>query len=222
MQVIYFNIISASNSNKLIARVELFALAFTVLSKFIIMDWLGMRAFYIAGICGLWSWYVLFRYSLDHSVISSWGFRKKNLGKSLGVLMPFLVVCLWFMLIFAKRNHIALLNPHILPVFFLYPLWGIIQQFMMVGIVVEILRNTQLVKTGMTLVILLASILFSLIHFPDIRLMVFTFAMEVVFLTVYNKWRNLWAIGLVHGWIATFLLYYVHNRDLWNELFDWF
>jgi uncharacterized membrane protein (DUF485 family) len=52
--------------------------------------------------------------------------------------------------------------------------------------------------------------------------MAFTFAMEVIFLTVYFKWRNLWAIGLAHGWIATFLIYYVLDRDLWTELFAWF
>jgi hypothetical protein len=41
--------------------------------------------------------------------------------------------------------------------------------------------------------------------------------MEVVFIIVYIKWRNLWAMGIAHGWIATFILYFVLERDLWAE-----
>jgi membrane protease YdiL (CAAX protease family) len=72
------------------------------------------------------------------------------------------------------------------------------------------------------ILIISGSILFSLIHFPDPFLMAFTFFMEFIFLMVFNKFRNLWALGLTHGWVATFLLYFVQGRDLWKELFAWF
>ncbi|MGW8317105.1 MAG: CPBP family glutamic-type intramembrane protease, partial [Bacteroidales bacterium] len=68
------------------------------------------------------------------------------------------------------------------------------------------------------LVILIIPLLFSLVHYPSFVLMIFTFFMEMVFMVVYLKWKNLLAIGLAHGWIATFLLYYVMERDLWSEL----
>jgi hypothetical protein len=126
------------------------------------------------------------------------------------------------MMMYARAQRIPLLNPNILPVFFLYPLWGIIQQFMMVCIVSVFIGNTLKEAISQKGVILATAIFFCLIHLPDLRLMVYTFAMEIVFLMVYYRWRNLWALGLVHGWTGTFLLYYVMGRDLWVELFAWF
>ena len=201
---------------------ELIAVAITVALKFILMDWLGMRAFYIGGICIFWLGYVVFRYSSDHSILRCWGFKKENFGKSLRVLFPFLVISIIITIIYGKLNHIRILNYHVIPVLLLYPVWGIIQQFMLVCILVQNLQKTAFFSNRKYRVILLASCLFSLIHYPYPALMIFTFVMEMIFLIAYVKWRNLWAIGIAHGWIATFLLYYALNRDLWTELFAWF
>jgi len=111
---------------------------------------------------------------------------------------------------------------HLLPVLALYPVWGIVQQFMMICIVAENLSGLKKLSRNKPLVIVITSILFGLIHFPDFSLMIFAFVMEIAFLVIYYKWRNLWAIGLAHGWISTFLLFYVLGRDLWTELFLWF
>lgn len=181
-----------------------------------------MRAFFISGICLFWLWYVWHRHAHDPGILDYWGFRKENFGKSLVVLMPFFAICLVFMLLNANQNQFELLNPNMLPIFLLYPIWGVVQQFMMVAIVAEIIKNIRHLSNHIPTIVILTSGLFSLIHYPDLGLMIFTLAMEVVLLTAYFKWRNLWAIGIVHGWIATFLLYYVHNRDLWTELFAWF
>jgi hypothetical protein len=63
---------------------------------------------------------------------------------------------------------------------------------------------------------------FAWVHYPSLPLMVFTFFMELVFLVAYFKWRNLWALGLYHGWVASLLLFFVLGRDLWNELWTVF
>lgn len=201
---------------------EFIALLATAGLKFVIMDALGMRAFFIVGICLFWGGYVYRRWKADHSVLQYWGFRKEGFRRSMFLLIPFLLASLWFMFVFARINQIALFNPHILPVLLLYPLWGIVQQFMMICIVREWLSRNRLFSLKPYPVLFVTSLLFSLIHFPDSRLMIFTLAMEVVFLFVYYRWRNMWALGLTHGWIGTFLLYYVHDRDLWLELFAWF
>ena len=108
------------------------------------------------------------------------------------------------------------------PILILYPMWGIIQQYLMLGIVTNGLLTIFQEKKYRYVIIFLVSFFFSLIHSPSYFLMIFTFFMELVFITVYFKWRNLWAIGIAHGWIAIFLLYYVLERDLWTELFQWF
>ena len=201
---------------------ELTAITVTALLKFIIMDWLGMRAFYITGTSLFWAGYVYYRYSYDHNVLKYWGFRKENFLKSWTVLLPFLVLCLSLAALFAHHNNAVYFSWQILPVLILYPLWGIIQQFIFLCIITLNLQRISFFSRNNLLLFLLVALIFSLIHYPYFSLMIFTFAMEIVFVLVYWKWRNLWAIGLAHGWIATFILYYVLNRNLWSELFAWF
>ena len=201
---------------------ELTAIAITALTKFIIMDWLGMRAFYISGTCLFWLWYVYYRYSHYPSIMKYWGFRKANFRKSWMVLFPFLILSTGLTAVYAHNNHIPLVNFHILPILILYPIWGLIQQFIFLGIIALNLQHFRIFSRDRALLFFAVSFVFSLIHYPYLSLMGFTFIMELVFLAVYWKWRNLWAIGIAHGWIATFLLFYVLNRDLWMELFAWF
>jgi hypothetical protein len=186
------------------------------------MDWLGMRAFFIAGTCLFWSWYVFYRYINDHKIIKYWGFQKRNFFDSWKILFPFMSISLCFILIFAMNNDIEIRNKHIIPVLLLYPLWGLIQQFIFLGIIFLNLNNSKFFQGHKNLIFILVAAVFSIIHYPHLIIMVFTFLMEIVFLITYFKWRNLWAIGLTHGWVATFLLYFIIKRDLWVELFAWF
>jgi len=202
--------------------IELLNVALTVMLKFILMDWLGMRAFYIAGISFFWLGYVIYRYYLDPSVLNYWGYKRKNFGKSMGILLPFIGISLCITLVNSKLNRIPILNPHIIPVIILYPIWGTVQQFMLVCIVGQNLQNTDFFSKRKYRLLIAVSGLFGLIHYPYWSLMIFTFIMELIFLRVYMQWRNIWAIGVSHGLIATFLLYFVLNRDLWIELFAWF
>jgi len=201
---------------------ELSAIAITAFTKFVVMDWLGMRAFYITGTCFFWAWYVYYRYTHDQSILKYWGLRRSNFWKSWKILLPFVVISTGLTAAYAINNDIALANWHIIPVIILYPLWGLIQQFIFLGIIALNLQHFRIFSRDRLLLFLAVSLVFSLIHYPYYLLMVFTLIMEIVFLYVYWKWRNLWAIGLAHGWTATFLLYYVLNRDLWKELFNWF
>jgi uncharacterized protein len=219
--------------------IETAALILTGAMKFIFMDWLNMRALYIAAMCLFWAGYVLYRYRIDNSVLRRWGFRKEHFGRSLLFLLPFLGAGIYIAFVLGKIDVSHVNIMHILPVLLLYPLWGLVQQFMMVVIVAGIIHSvrpfnasylltvllTSLLRpfnASYLLTVLLTSLLFGCIHAPNFSLMIFTFVMEITFLTIYFKWRNLWAIGLAHGWIATFLLYYIHGRDLWAELFTWF
>lgn len=202
--------------------IELSAVGLTVLLKFILMDWLGMRAFYISGTCFFWLGYVIFRYRKDHSILKSWGFTRENLAKSIYALLPFLGIVIVFTWLYGMYLGIGIFNIHIIPVLLLYPAWGIIQQFMLVCIIGRNLQNMKWLSGHKIPVFLLVSLFFSFVHYPYLILMVFTLLMEIIFLFVYDRWQNLWAIGLIHGWSATFLLYFVLHRDLWLELFAWF
>ncbi|MBN2481927.1 MAG: CPBP family intramembrane metalloprotease [Bacteroidales bacterium] len=201
---------------------ELLVVIVAGMLKFVFMDWLDMRAFYIVGMCLFWSGYILFRYSKDHEILKHWGYKKKNFRKSMTILLPFIVISIIFILGYGILKGAVLLNWHILPVILLYPAWGLIQQFMMVNLIADNVQSIRFFKLSKFQIILITSLIFGLVHHPHLSLMMFTFVMEVLFLFVFFRWRNLWALGLAHGWIATFLLYYALNRDLWIELFAWF
>lgn len=204
------------------SQFELLAVLVTGVLKFIIVDWLAMRAFYIVGICLFWLIYVLWRYSSDHTILNKWGFTNAHFKKSLIILAPFFILCAASTAIYGLLNDTIIYNWRIIPVLILYPIWGILQQFIMLGLIAGNLQELDFFKGKRYQIILFTSFLFSFVHYPGVVLMIFTFIMEVVFVMVYFKWRNLWAPGIIHGWTAAMLLYYGFERDLWTELFAWF
>lgn len=181
-----------------------------------------MRAFYISGACLFWLVYVILRYKSNNSILRYWGFKKENFRKAFLLLLPFTMIGIFVIIIFGLVHNQYMLNWHIIPVFFLYPVWGLIQQFMIAGLIAGNLISINSIHFKNYQVVLLTSIVFSLVHYPYSFLMIFVFFMQLIFTLVYIIWRNLWALGLIHGWIATFLLYYTLERDLWLELFAWF
>jgi len=68
---------------------EITAVLVTGLMKFVLMDWLNFRAFYIAAACIFWSVYIYKRYRANKFVLQQWGFRKNNFRQSFLFLLPF-------------------------------------------------------------------------------------------------------------------------------------
>lgn len=197
---------------------EILAVVLTGLLKFIFMDWLNLKAFYIGLTSILWIIYVYKRYQKDHTILISWGFQKKNFRQSFLFIFPFAVLSITGILIYGFLNHADILNWHMIPIFLLYPVWGLIQQFMIIGLIAGNLKELRNITFKNYQIILFTSLLFSLVHYPSVFLMIFTFFIEVVFIFTYLKWRNLWSLGLYHGVIACLLLFYVLERDMWLEL----
>jgi uncharacterized protein len=199
-------------------RFEVIAVIITALLKFMLMDWLNLRAFYIAGICMFWLGYIFFRVRSDKEILNLWGFKKEYFKHTILFLLPFVFLVIILSILYSSFNNSLYFSWHIIPVLFLYPVWGIIQQFLMLGIISHNLVTVLEVKVNRYVVIFLISALFSLIHYTSFFLMIFTFFLEVLFIIVYLRWRNLWAIGIAHGLAATFLMFYIMERDLWSEL----
>ena len=199
-------------------RIEIAAVVITGLLKFVLMDWLGFRLFYVFAACLFWFIYVYKKRRRYPDVLKSWGFQKAYMRSSFLFLLPVSVVIIAGTVIYGAMNQAAFMNWHILPVLVLYPAWGVIQQFMMVGLVAGNLNKLTDVKITDSQIILFTSFLFALVHFPSIPLVGFTFFLEIIFIKVYLRWPNIWTLGLFHGWIGTFFIYFVLERDLWAEL----
>lgn len=198
-------------------KIELYLMAITAILKFIMMDWLSMRAIYITFVCFMWLIYIYYRQKKDKTILQKWGFQGQNFLKSFIILLPFALVSIASSLVYGGKVGYSFQIWHILLVLILYLVWGTFQQFIVVGLIVQ-----NLTRFGKVFTLLIGSCLFCLIHSPDILLMTYTFIMEILFILVFLKFRNLWALGIVHGIAATFLLYFVQNRDLLGELLSWF
>lgn len=223
----YSDVIEGSDTENISADgyviFELAGILVTAALKFIIMDWLNMVAFYVTGTSFFWIAYIIYRAVRDPEITDMWGFRKEGFSQTLIFLLPFIVMVIAASLILGEVNtSVNILNWRFIPVLFLYPLWGLFQQYIMLVLIAGNLTGLEKVSLKRYQVILVTSLLFSLIHYPSLILMAFTFVMELIFLLAWFRWRNLLALGLSHGVIATFLLFYILERDLWIELFEWF
>ena len=197
---------------------EILAISITAILKFLLMDWLNWRGAYLAVVFLFWLIYIYLQVKKNKEILKLWGFKKEHFRQTILFLMPLIVLAIIAFVNLSSSSIRLTITWQFIIIFCLYPFWGILQQFIMLGIISNNIVTINKGKINTYLLIILIATLFSLIHYPSYFLMVFTFLLEAVFVIVYLKWRNLWAIGIAHGWIATFLLYFVMERDLWNEL----
>ncbi len=197
---------------------EILAVIITGALKYVLVDWLGLRVYYIAAACLFWVYYILKRRKENKDILRIWGFRKENFNRVFLFLLPFSLTAIGGILWYGISFHSNFLNWHVIPVLFLYPLWGCIQQFLMTALIAGNLKSLEVLNLKSYQVVLLTSLLFALVHYPYLPLMIFAFFMEVLFTSTYFKWRNLWPLGLYHGWLGSLFLFFVMGRDLWVEL----
>ncbi len=195
---------------------EIIAVLITAVSKFLLIDWLHMRSVYILAISIFWIGYILLH---RRSANGLEAFKLHNLKPAILVLLSVILFNSMACVLYASNNSTSNITWYILLVLLLYPLWGIIQQFIMLEVILINLVKAFNGKANTFLWVIIVSILFGIVHYPNFFLMIYTFCLELVLASVYLKWRNLMAIGITHGWVATFLLYFVLERNLWSELF---
>jgi uncharacterized protein len=194
----------------------------TGILKYVFMDWLNLRTVYIGAACIFWSVYIYKRYKRNNRILQLWGFRKKFFTRTFLFITPFAMLLTAAIIWYGISQRAFFLNWHIIPIFIFYPVWGIIQQFLMLALIAGNLQAISYIRLNTFQIIVLTSGFFSLVHYPSLPLMVFTLIMELIFLIAYFKWRNLWPLGIYHGVVASLLLFFVLGRDLWNELWTVF
>lgn len=209
------------NSDK-VKWFEICAVIATAILKFIFIDWLNLRAVYIVLICLFWLIYIYSKYKRNPESILQWGIQKQHFKQTFLFLLPFAIVCIAGIGLYGYLSGVYILSWHILPILLMYPLWGLIQQFIVAGLISGNLKSIRNPRFYNYQIILLTSLLFSLVHYPNGILMLFTFIMQWIFTYAFLRWKNIWPLGLYHGWIATLLLYFALGRDLWVELFAGF
>ncbi len=198
---------------------EIIAVLITGVGKFIFMDWLNWRAFYVIGACLFWIGFVIYRYRRDENILAHWGFTKTNFKATFLMLLPLGILSVAVFFLIGNYFDTIIINKNIFPILLLYPIWGVIQQFIVVALVAGNLRDMENNKMSNVVIILLTSIVFAVVHFPFLTLVGGTFLLALVYTTIYLKKKNLYALGLYHGWLGAFYFYTIVGRDPWAEVF---
>lgn len=198
---------------------EIIAVALTGVGKFVFMDYLNWRLPFVVFAILAWSIYVRYRYKKDTLVLRDWGFRIDNFKTVLRLMMPFALLSILSFLVIGYLQGTLNLSWHIIPLLITYPIWGTVQQFLTIGLVAGNLNTLKFVRLNKFTVIVLTAILFSIVHYPSNWLMIGTFFLALYYGYVYLKSKNLYVLGLLHGWLGALFYYTVVNQDPFADVF---
>ena len=195
---------------------EVFAVVATGLLYFVFKYFKARSVFIICAVC-FWIVFIYYRAKNDSSVMNEWGFRGKNFASCFLRATLLAVPILAAMAGFAASRGRLTFPAHAWILLALYPIWGIIQQFLVQALVVRNVAKSALAMSPATIVLFGATV-FAMAHLSNLRLLIATFALGLVFVPLYLRYRNLWSLGLYHGWLGTFFYFWVLHRDPWIKL----
>jgi membrane protease YdiL (CAAX protease family) len=82
----------------------------------------------------------------------------------------------------------------------LYPIWGLVQQYALQGMVLLRLEDAGIRGRSASVA---AAALFALVHIPNPGLMVMVFVAGWVWCDLFRRRANLFVLAVSHGWLAT-------------------
>lgn len=198
---------------------EIAAVLLTASGKFILMDWLQWRLpFIVVAILG-WTIYVIIRQQRIPGITQYWGFRRDNFAQALKLVLPFAVTSVITLFVIAYNRGTVDLTWHIIPILVLYPVWGTIQQFLLMALIAGNLKDWKAWKFPDATIIFATALLFGMLHYPYYWLIAGTFILALFYGYLYLRIRNVFVLGIFHGWLGALFFYTVGGRDPFLEVF---
>lgn len=192
---------------------ELVAAGVTAAGKFVLADWLGLRLEFTVGAIAFWVAYVVLRHKANPTVLQRWGFRRAGSGEATILSALALAVGGGYCLAHALVTGEAIVNGNLLLILLLYPAWGLIQQFLLVALLADNMMALTRERTPEFVIVMTSALVFSAIHFPETDLMIATFFLGAATTLIFFRTRNLWAVGVLHGWFASLFYFLVMGHD---------
>jgi hypothetical protein len=171
--------------------------------------------FIVLAILG-WGTYFGLEIRRDPGVLKRWGLKFDRLR--LDARVPGLVLLggVATLAIAGAVQGRLVFSWHMVPLLALYPIWGVVQQFMLQAMVS---RNLETWFTSRWLITGVAAVLFGVVHWPDGFLMAGTLVLALVFTPIYLRERSILPLGVCHGWLGVLAYFWLLGRDPWLELF---
>jgi len=194
---------------------DISAVLLTGIGKFVFFDLLQKQFWFIMGASLFWLGYILYYLINNKSRLIQWGFRRKGFNESFRLLIPYAVFAIIVFIIIGFITQKIILNWHIILSLIFYPLWGIAQQFIILALIAGNLKESGIGRLKEHHIIIITSLLFCIVHFPNYSLMAGTLLLAIVYTRIYFRHNNLWALGIWHGWLGSFFYFFVLGKDAW-------
>ena len=198
---------------------EILLVILTGAGKFIFMDGLNWRFGYILIACLFWFGYIFMRQKKNPQILAYWGLSRVNFRRTFLELLPIALLCISIFIFIGNRMNTNILNWNILPLLLIYPIWGIIQQFIIIGLIGKNLNDLESIHLPKIIIIGITALLFAVVHFPFLLLVIGTFFLAILYTALYLNQRNLIVLGIYHGWLGAFFFYTLLERDPYLEVF---
>ncbi len=179
----------------------------------------GSNAYFIVGACLFWIGFVVFRWRRSPSMLREWGFRTDNLRAASEVPFLFFVASGVALAAYAIARGTFTVPLHLPLLMLLYPIWGVIQQFLVLGVVVSNLEKLPFFRDRRVALVVLGAAVFGGVHYPHPLLMGGTTLLALLYVPLYLRDRNLWPLGGVHGWVGSLFYLWALGIDPWVQNF---
>lgn len=189
----------------------------TGISKILVMDILNQKLPFIVVVTLFWLGYFIYRTSTERELYKYWGLSISNSKQLFKIVASVGLVLIAVMVIYGVYIKPIQWSVNILFVLLVYPIWGLIQQFLTMSLFAGNIQDLQSKPTRNMSIILYTSILFSIVHYPSLHLMIATLIMAFIYSYLFLKYRNIIPLGLFHGIIGGLFYYVILNRDAWVE-----
>jgi hypothetical protein len=118
-----------------------------------------------------------------------------------------------FCVLYAVFGGDPIVNWNLALILLLYPAWGLIQQFLLVALLADNVMALRGDRSQEFVVVMFSALLFSAIHFPETDLMIATFFLGAATTLIFFRTRNIWMVGVLHGWFASLFYFLVMGYD---------
>ena len=183
------------------------------------MDFLNRRFQFILTAIVFWSAYIIYQSHKNPGILKYWGFRIDNFKSVMKKVLPYGIIAIISFVCIGFYQQTINITWHIFPILILYPIWGIIQQFLLIALTAGNMQDFKGIHLPKGMIIIISSLLFAGIHYPFIWLVIGTFILAVFYGFIYLKERNIYVLGLFHGWLGGIFYYTVVGRDPFLETF---
>lgn len=198
---------------------EIVAVVVTGIGKFVFMDLLEWRFLFISTAIIAWSMYILYYRGKNSQILKYWGFRKDNLGSVGNLVLPFGLISLASFVTIGYMLNTLNFTWHIIPILIIYPIWGTIQQFLIISLIAGNMKDLKGRDWSNTTIMLATATMFAVVHYPNLWLIFGTFILALFYTYIFLKDRNVFILGIFHGWLGGLFFYTVVDRDPFIEVF---